>query len=179
MPILLGLVLAAALRPICAQTTPAPTPCPMTPAMRAQMMAAMQDLMVMMQNTAVWTADGLLVLQGNRLIQYGTDLRQRRMVTLPLPAAGATAPSLRSMVPARLIPIEFGGVVLIRGQQVLRMDRTLAVVSSATLPELPAVSASELPAVCPICAQVMTMMMHMHGGMPTATMPAPAPRPAG
>lgn len=177
---LLGITLGClVISPAFAQGDPPapPTTGAMTPAMRQQMMAMMQDMMVMMQNTAVWTPQGLVVLQGNRLLAYTPDLKLAHTVALPVPPAPAmpmatpatpgamampTMPSLRSQVSAKLIPTD-DGLLVVRGQQVLRFDRNFKLVSQVMLPDLPPLTASETAAVCPMCMQ---MMMMMGGGMP-------------
>lgn len=152
----------------------------MTPANRAQMMAMTHDLLVMSQNTAAWTPQGLVVLQGNRLLAYSPDFRQVRQIALPLPtptttAATTTTPEtgtarpmatmpLRSMVTSRLIQMPNGGLLVVRGQQIIQLDPTFRPIAQVMLPDLPPISAEEMAAVCPLCSQ-MQMMAGMMAGM--------------
>lgn len=143
-----------------------------------QMQAQMQDMMVMMQNTAVWTASGLFVLQGNRILHYTADLQLRHTITLPMPQSramvpagmpmGASSPShlamdampsVRSRVAARILPAA-DGLIVIRGRQIIWLDNNYEIAGSATLPELPPLTADELSAVCP-----MDQLMMPSGGM--------------
>jgi hypothetical protein len=135
----------------------------LTPEQRAQMQDWINNSMVMMQNTAVWSDNNLFVLQGNRILQYGPDLNLVRQTSIPLPQQQAEMPPVRGMVPTRLIATDTG-LVLIRGQQVFRMDDQLNVVAQATLPDLPPLTATETAAICPMCAQ-MAMMNGMMIGM--------------
>ncbi len=161
-------------------TTPRPAP---SSAQRVRMMAEMQEAMIMMQNTAVWTPQGLLILQGNRLLLYSPTLQPVKQVTLPLPPAPATAPATTGVAPApvlmrgrltpRLIPID-GGVILIRGTQILRFDTNLNLLNQATLPDLPPLTPAEMTALCPLCTAMQSMGMGMGMAMPT-----PAPTGAG
>ncbi|MHB9026113.1 MAG: hypothetical protein ACYC7E_18390 [Armatimonadota bacterium] len=173
-----------------AQDAPAATPPnppaagAMSPQMHAQMMRCAQEMSVMMQNTAVWTPQGLYILQGNRLLQYGTDLRLIRQAILPAPPAATTTaappaggttptpsaasvPAFSSMVPPQILPTEGGGLVVVRGQQVLRLSQDLRVLNSATLPTLPPMTTAEMQATCPLC-QCMQMMAGMMGTMGAA-----------
>ncbi len=182
MPMLLGIMLGVyTMLPVYAQAargTAAPPPRnqpAMTPAMRAQMMANMQSVMVMMHNTAVTTPQYLYVLQGDHLLQYNLDLTPRNQAILPLtattpapvtpPAAGATTtpppmPPLQSMVPAKLLPVD-GGIIVVLNQQLLRYDTNLALVNQATLPTQPVLTVAELDALCPVCQMMQMMMMSM------------------
>lgn len=138
----------------------------MTPAMRAHMMAMLQNLLIMTQNTAVWTPQGLVVLQGNQLLHYGPDLTLRRTVALPLPPTPAatptpapgsmTMPPLASMVPAKVVTTDTG-LIVVRGQQIIQLDQNFAIVKTVMLPTLPALTTAETAAVCPLC-QVMSSM---------------------
>lgn len=136
----------------------------------------------MMQNTAVWTPQGLIVLQGNRLLHYTPDLRLQHTVILPVPTMSATPPAtsptphampaLRSLVPAKVIPTE-AGVIVVRGQQVIRLDQNFQIVGQVQLPDLPPLTPAETAALCPMCQH----MMMMGGGMPMGggmTPPEPA-----
>lgn len=161
------------------------------PAMQ-QMQAQMQDMMVMMQNSAVWTAQGLFVLQGNRILHYSADMQLQHTITLPIPQASTTAsaampmsgsmpgsmamgtlPSMRSRVAARLLPAA-NGLIVIRGRQIIWLDGNYEVAGKATLPELPPLTPDELAAVCPMDPPMMPgggMMMGATGipgmsGMP-------------
>jgi hypothetical protein len=161
------------------------------PAMQDQMKTAMQDMMVMMQNTAAWTPHGLVVLQGNRLLQYSPDMQLRQTITLPLPDTGDIAklttpdaggmqggmvmpasPAMRSLVSARILPTD-DGLVVVRGRQAIELDGDLHIVGQAMLPELPPLSSEEVSAICPLYEQLMMMMGQ---GMPmgSAAMPGMA-----
>lgn len=180
---------------------------PMMQRMRPMMMMHMQDMMVMMQNTAVWTPQGLIVMQGNRLLHYTPDLQLQHTIMLPLPPAppamapmapaDGTAPGgmampmnmrmapLRSLIPAKILPAD-EGLIIVRGQQVIRLDKNFQVIGQATLPDLPALTPMEISALTPMCQQMMMMMNNMtmgrgmmNGGggmMPGGPMPGgPAP----
>jgi len=164
-----GLVLAALLAimaVISAKGAAASDSAP-TPALQQQMLAQLQDVMAMKQNTAVWTSQGLVVLQGNRLLLYSPDLVLQHMVTLPVPQApavvtpaiptNATAPGdmalealppLRSRLVVRIVPAA-GGLIVVRGLQLFSLDSNFKVVGQATLPDLPPLTLAELAAVCP------------------------------
>ncbi len=151
----------------------------MDPAMRARMMAGMQDMMVMMQNTTAWTPMGLVVLQGNRLLHYSTDLQLRHQVTLPIPqtaiatgtpgTTGTTtlpeAQPLRSLIPVQILPADNNSIIVVRGQQVLRYDRDFRLMAQATLPILPPLTVAEANAICPSCTQ-MELFAMTNWGMP-------------
>jgi hypothetical protein len=135
---------------------------PAKPAMQQQMQAQMQDMMVMMQNTAVWTQQGLVVLQGNRLLNYATDLQLQQTITLPLPQLPAIAPaatpgnmppdarpSVRSQLAARILPTT-NGLIVIRGRQVIWLDAKFRITGQAMLPELPPLTPAEVAAICPM-----------------------------
>lgn len=197
---LLGLAAALAVMPALAQgptttTPPAATPpahemCPMmsmTPEQRAAAMQAMQDLLIMSQNTAVWATDRLYVLQGNRVLEYSADMRLVRTSDLPVPAVAtaavepatppvATSTMLRSQVPTQLIPIT-NGLIVVRGRQVVRLNRTLQAVNVATLPELPQMTAQQTAAACPVCSQAIWMQMGL--GMTTGVAGTTETLPAG
>lgn len=157
---------------------------PMMQRMRQMMMMHMQDMMVMMQNTAVWTPQGLVVLQGNTLLHYSPELRLQHTITLPLPPAPpAMAPmappdgaapgmampmnmpmmEVRSLIPAKILPNN-EGLIIVRGKQLIRLDRNFQVIGQATLPDLPALTAAEIAALCPMCQQMMMMMNGMTMG---------------
>jgi len=156
----------------------------MTPEMHARMMQQVQEMLIMAQNTAVWTSQGLVVLQGNRLLVYDTNLNLRQTVMLPATTPVVVVPPaepqptvvqpipLRSMVPPQLIPVE-KGLIVVRGQQVLRFDQNFRLVNQTTLPALPPLSSADLAATCPICLQL--PMMPATGmpmpGTPGASMP--------
>jgi hypothetical protein len=148
-------------------TTPAPQA--MTPAQRAQMMQMMQDIMVMMNNTAVWTPQGLYVLQGNNLLMYTPTLTLAKTVALPTPAMppAGTMANIRGMVPARILTTD-NGIVVVRGQQILRFDANLTQLNTALLPNLAPLTATQMAAVCPMCTN-MQMWMGM-GNMSASTM---------
>ena len=153
--------------------------CPMhqmTPEMRAHMMAMVQEFLTMSQNTAVWTPQGLTVLQGNRVLHYGPDLALRHQVALPLPQmpAGAPAVNLRSQVPARLIPTD-AGIIVVRGQQIIRLNNQFQVMNVAMLPALPPLTPAETAAVCPLCGQMAQMMAMGMMGMPGTDVAAAPP----
>lgn len=133
-----------------------------------QMQAQMQDMMVMMQNTAVWTASGLFVLQGNRILHYTADLQLRHTITLPMPQSSTMVPaampmrasspihlpmdamsSVRSRVAARILPAA-DGLIVIRGRQIIWLDGNYEIAGTATLPELPPLTPDELSAVSPM-----------------------------
>jgi hypothetical protein len=167
------------------------TAAPAMPAMQEQMKATMQDMMVMMQNTAAWTPQGLVVLQGNRLLQYTPDLQLRQTITLPIPEAPAMpqvltpnadgtqgqtempgAPPMRGLVSTRILSTD-NGLLIVRGRQAIRLDGEFHIVGQVMLPDLPPLSDAELAAICPHSQQMMTMM---NQGMPmgTAGMPGMA-----
>jgi len=193
-PLMIGLLLSLAAFAV-EEAMPANPPaagtmnCPMgqmTPEMRQHMMSMLQGLMTMAQNTAVWTPQGLYVLQGNRVLQYDTNLALRRQAVLPLPPtatatmppAGGTAAmpmvDLSSLVPAKLVPTD-NGIIVVRGQQILRLDNMLRVVNVAALPVLPPMTPQETAAVCPLCQQMAQMMAMGMMGMPSGTGVAAAP----
>ncbi|HEY3379630.1 MAG TPA: hypothetical protein VGL77_19315 [Armatimonadota bacterium] len=153
--------------------------------MRQRMIALVQEVMIMTQNTAVETPDGLIVLQGNNLLNYSKDLKLLRTVPLPVPAmpmattgAATTPPKpLRSMMPAKIITASGGDLIVIRGQQIIRLDRDLKIKNQAMLPDLAPLTTAELAIVAPMSAYMATMpMMGMPGmGMhPGTGMPPPA-----
>jgi len=168
-----------------ATTTPA-TPGAMTPAMRQRMAAMMQDILVMSQNTAVDTPEGIVVLQGNRLLQLDNDnLNVKRTLTLPavpMPAmtgtTDQTAP-LRSMVPAKLLVQTNGDVIVVRGQQVIRVAKDLTIAKASSIPNLPMLTQADLYSVSPLAMYVHMMAMGMGmPGTPAAFVPiAPAATP--
>lgn len=194
-PLMIGLLLSLSVfaadnampaNPPAAGTMSCPMGQMMTPEMRQHMMSMVQGLMTMAQNTAVWTPQGLYVLQGNRVLQYDTNLALRRQAVLPLPpAATATMPpaggtaamptvDLSSLVPAKLVPTE-NGIIVVRGQQILRLDNMLRVVNVAALPALPPMTPQETAAVCPLCQQMAQMMAMGMMGMPSGTGVAAVP----
>ncbi|HEX2948245.1 MAG TPA: hypothetical protein VHV83_01520 [Armatimonadota bacterium] len=147
--------------------------------MRQHMMMLAQNIAVMVQNTAIWTPQGLVVLQGNRVLFYSTDLRLLQTVTLPLPpATGGTMSNVSGMIPAKLIPTD-DGLIVVRGQQIIRIDRNYHVVNQVTIPTMPALTPSEQAAICPLCQH---MQMMMTGGMTPqrgqSNMPMPENPPA-
>jgi len=162
---------------------------PTMPTMQDQLKPAMQDMMVMLQNTAAWTPQGLVVLQGNRLLHYSPDMQLRHTLTLPLPdtsdiaklttsdadgMAPAEMPATRSTLTARILPTD-AGLVIVRGRQAIELDGEFHITGQATLPELPPLTSDEISAICPMSEQMMMMMM-MGQGMPTgeAVMPGMA-----
>jgi hypothetical protein len=175
----------------------------MSPEMRQEMMQRLSrfidNLMVMGQNTSVVTPTGVIVLQGNNLLQYSNDLTLRRTVALPIPpiairaitppddTGGAALPAmppmppLRSMIPAKLLVMANGDLTVVRGLQLLRFDQDLKLINQATLAPIPPLTPDELAAVAPIGAfmSMMLMMGPMAGGGPDGGgMPGPeAPTP--
>ena len=168
-----------------ATTTPA-TPGAMTPEMRQRMAAMMQDILVMSQNTAVDTPEGIVVLQGNRLLQLDNNtLAVKHTLTLPAVAMPAmtgttdqTAP-LRSMVPAKLLVQANGDVIVVRGQQVIRVAKDLTIAKASNIPNLPMLTQADLYSVSPLAMYVHMMAMGMGmAGTPAAFIPiAPAATP--
>lgn len=174
-----------------ATTTPAPMPrtgrMMPSPAMMNQIISTMQDMMIMSQNTATWTPQGLVVLQGNRLLVYAPDLTLQHTVVLPAPAATATAtaeagntpgatttipamaamPAMRSMIPPKIIPTDTG-LLIVRWQQIIRLDNNYEVACQSTLPDLPPLTPTDLATVCPACIRMAMMQMGMMAmaGMP-------------
>lgn len=127
------------------------------------MMGHAHEMATMLQNTAIWTPQGLIVLQGNRLLHYTTALQLQHTVTLPTAATmTTTTPALRSLIPAKLLPTE-DGVVVVRGQQIIRLNRDFKVVGQATIPDLPPMTEAELNAANPMCQSMMMMMMTYQG----------------
>ena len=127
-----------------------------------------QDMMIMDQNTAVWTSQGLVVLQGNRLLHYSADMELQQAINLPLAniqdpqikamsdnsstgVAWNEASTMRSRLAAQIIPAG-DGLIVVRGQQVIWLDGKFSISGQATLPDLPMLSAAELAAICPIAA---------------------------
>lgn len=171
---------AAAQPPTIAATPPAPAAPPavvetapsdqmalpeglhLTPQLRARLLSQVQDIMVMSQNTAAWTPQGLVVLQGNRLLVYAPDLSLKRAVNLPVPAnspalAGAAAGSMASLIPPRIISTD-RGLFIVRWQQLIRLDKDFQVVSQAMLPTGSSVTAENMGAVCPLCLRMALAM---------------------
>jgi hypothetical protein len=141
---------------------------PMGSEMQQMMHSQMQDMMIMSQNTAVWTPAGLVVLQGNRLLHYSADLQLRHNVSLPVPqdlanalalspqaskwlnnAAIGIEPSIRSQVSVQILPTA-DGIVVVRGQQLIMLDSSFKITGQATLPALPELTPAELAVVCPM-----------------------------
>ena len=150
---------------------PPPTNGTMMPAMQqSMMMMHKQDMMAMMQTTAVWTPQGLVVLQGNDLLHYSSDLQLQHTITLPdpltivmAPGAGGTtvdnqampAMSMRhSQVPMKILPTD-DGLIVVRGQQVIRLDSNFQVIAQTMLPDVLPLTAAEMVAVCPTCQPMM------------------------
>ena len=167
------------------KVAPSPPPPPMCPEMHARIAEHMQDLLVMMHNTAVTTPQGMLVvLQGNRLLIYGVDLTLQHTVVLPTPMMPATplppAPSLISQIPSKILPTADGGLLVVRGQQVIRLDATFTVTGSVMLPDLPPMSSADLVAASPLSwyLQMFMSRRHMwqgHRGMRGERMMPPEP----
>ena len=126
-----------------------------------------QDMQVMLQNAAVWTDRGLVVLQGNRLLHYSADMQLRQTVALPVGTestakskavpqksskpvytAPQSIPALRSSVAAQIIAAE-DGLIVVRGQQVIRLDSNFKVTGQAALPDLPQLTPAEQAAIFP------------------------------
>ncbi len=172
------------------------------PGMQPPMESQMQDMMIMMQNTAVWTSKGLMVLQGNRLMHYTTDLRLQHTVALPLPPASSAMaqdmtapgempehmspeqlPAMRSRISARILP-STDGLIIVRGQQVIMFDNDFKITREVTLPDMPPLTSEELAAVLPMNHHMLPgdgMRMGSPGmpGMPmagTASTPLGGPR---
>jgi len=158
----------------------------------------MQDMMVMMQNTAVWTPQGLVVLQGNRLLHYSPALMLQHTISLPVPTALPLEPQsmpessdaavnmamdeqaqMRSYVSARILPV-IDGLIVIRGQQVIWLDSSFKLAGHATLPELPPLTAAELAAVWPLDQPMMSdrgrQVDHPVGPEKPVAPAAPSPR---
>lgn len=127
-----------------------------------------QDMKVMLQNAAVWTDNGLVVLQGNRLLHYSADMQLRHTIALPLGKDNKATPksvpqsanksvsitpevlpALRSNIPAQIIAAD-DGLIVVRGQQVIRLDSQFKVTGQAALPNLPKLTPAELAALFPI-----------------------------
>lgn len=128
--------------------------------------------MMMMQNSAISTPQGLVVLQGNRLLHYSTKQQLQHAVTLPLIAVSEKGPqvmasgervaddtrtsailSMRSQVSAQILPTA-GGFIVIRGQQIVWLDDKFNIVSTALLPELPPLTSAEIVAIHPVDSPV-------------------------
>lgn len=129
-------------------------------------------MMMMMQNSAISTPQGLVVLQGNRLLHYSTKQQLQHAVTLPLIAVSEKEPqvmasgervaddtrtsailSMRSQVSAQILPTA-GGFIVIRGQQIVWLDDKFNIVSTALLPELPPLTSAEIVAIHPVDSPV-------------------------
>jgi hypothetical protein len=138
-----------------------------TLAMQQQLLAQAKDMMVMKQNTAVWSSQGLVVLQGNRLLHYSPNLILKHNITLRVPQAPAWLPlvkpettnepgdiapdalsTLRSRLVVRIMPTA-GGLIVVRGLQVISLDSNFKVVGQITLPDLPPLTPTELATACP------------------------------
>ncbi len=175
-----------AAQPPAVEATPTPLPeqltipggMTLTPQLRARLLSQVQDLMVMSQNTAVWTPQGLVVLQGNHLLVYAPDLSLKRSINLPVPptastlagAAAMPATSMANLIPPRIIPTD-RGLYIIRWQQIIRLDKDFMVISQALLPSGPPLTAEALGAVCPLClrmAMAIGMNLALGPEMPTA-----------
>lgn len=165
---------AAVVVPIWAQDTPATGgPGMMTPEMRQRMMSMMQDYLVMSQNTAISTPQGIVVLQGNRLLLYrNSDLKLMNTLQLPVPAMPAATEAagampnrpLRGMVSAKILMLPNDEILVIRGQQLVKVNRGLtAATQTASLPDLPPLTTAELSIVSPLAAQIAMMPMMMMG----------------
>lgn len=184
--VLCGSLALCTLSAVAQGTTTRPTD-GMTPAMQAHMRQFAQDALLMAENTAVWVNDRLVVLQGNRLLQYSNDLTLVRTVELPLPSTPTPTPAaapgtattppvhpLPGMLPTKLIPISNGDLIVIRGMQVLRLGKELEVLNTAILPALPPLTTAEVDAICPLCGRMPAagMGMGMSGrGMHTPPVP--------
>lgn len=156
----------------------------LTPQLRARLLSQVQDLMVMSQNTAAWTSQGLVVLQGNRLLVYAPDLSLKRSINLPVPPTtpaltSTTVPQLTSManlIPPRIIPTD-RGLFIVRWRQIIRLDKDFQVTSQAVLPSGSPLTAENLGAVCPLCLR-MAMVLGLDLAMGTG-MEMPTPGSAG